>query len=78
MIMIQEPSETKWYKINEEALLELLCNNAELMALSYGGVDNWDWYGYSIRDYLRNAENANYATLKDMAMDQLKDFERVD
>ena len=44
----------KRYIIKESELLELLEANLRLAALENGGVDNWEWYGDSLCDYLRN------------------------
>lgn len=41
----------KKYIITESELRELLHDTLQLEALYSGGVDNWDWYGASIRDY---------------------------
>lgn len=45
--------------IHEKDLLELLESYHRLAALECGGVDNWDWFGYSIKDYVNTwkAEN---------------------
>ena len=42
----------KKYIIDEEKLRELIKHEATLAALEGGGVDNWDWYGDSIKDML--------------------------
>ena len=38
--------------IPRETLFDLICDSNTLAALEIGGVDNWDWYGYSIREYV--------------------------
>ena len=35
----------RYVRISVPRLAELLRNEAELLALQAGGVDNWDWYG---------------------------------
>lgn len=40
------------YIIDEEELRELLYSYYKLVALEYGGVDNWEWYSESQEDYL--------------------------
>lgn len=40
------------YKISEERLLDLLQTEAKYMALEWGGVDNWEWYGDALGDGL--------------------------
>lgn len=42
----------KYYLIEESRLKELLEIEARLAALEYGGVDNWEWYGESLSQYL--------------------------
>ena len=43
-------------------------------ALESGGVDNWDWYGESIRDFLRENEVKHF---KDLIEKELKEYEVV-
>ena len=38
--------------IEESELLELLSDSEKLNALNNGGVDNWEWYGESIKNFL--------------------------
>ena len=35
----------RYVRVSVPRLAELLRNEAELLALQAGGVDNWDWYG---------------------------------
>lgn len=37
----------KYYKVDEETLVNLLKRDTELEALECGGVDNWGFYGES-------------------------------
>lgn len=46
----------KYYLVPEHELKNLLHDNLTLCALEGGGVDNWDWYGQSIADFLDDAE----------------------
>ena len=39
--------------IPKKKALNLLENNAKFIALEAGGVDNWEWYGESLWDYLK-------------------------
>ena len=41
----------EWYRVSKTDLIDLLYNNAKLIALESGGVDNWDWYSESIHDF---------------------------
>jgi len=43
----------KYYKISESDLRELLHDSLKLSALESGGVDNWEWYGDSIFDFIQ-------------------------
>ena len=44
--------DNEYYKISKKKLLELLEADAKLEALENGGVDNWEWSGASMSDYL--------------------------
>ena len=44
--------EDKLVKIPKSKLIKLLNAELELNALEAGGVDNWEWYGESFRDYI--------------------------
>lgn len=45
--------------ISRAELYDLIRDSNTLAALEIGGVDNWDWFGYSIKDYINTwkAEN---------------------
>lgn len=43
----------KYYKVAEAELRELLRESLELTALECGGIDNWDYYSNSKRDWLK-------------------------
>jgi hypothetical protein len=42
----------RYYRISEPALRELLMAAHNYAALEGGGVDNWEWYGESLSQYL--------------------------
>ena len=44
----------KYYKISEKTLKEYLIMAHYFNALEMGGVDNWEWYSYSISDYIKD------------------------
>ena len=44
--------------IEREKLISLISDSLKLQALENGGVDNWEWYGVSLTDFL-DEENAN-------------------
>lgn len=43
---------TKYYLIEEKELFDLLRADLRLTALESGGVDNWEWYGESLGDFI--------------------------
>ena len=59
----------KRYIIAESDLRQLLEDSLTLTALNYGGVDSWDWYGQSIRDF--EEENGE---IEQTAENMLSDF----
>lgn len=44
----------KYRLVPEAELRDYIRAWLRLQALESGGVDNWDWYGYSLRDFLEN------------------------
>ena len=44
----------KYRCVPEKELILLLESYHRLQALENGGVDNWNWYGDSLYDYLEN------------------------
>ena len=65
----------KNYYICESELLELLTAYHRLAALENGGVDNWEWHGYSIADYLEACGKENFG---EIAKDDLEAYEVVE
>jgi hypothetical protein len=55
----------KHYLISKKKLLSLLEDSFRLCALECGGVDNWSWYGNSVRDYLDTYIRANHIEFED-------------
>lgn len=41
--------------ISKDEYVELLRESIILTALESGGVDNWDWYGASIHDFVKDS-----------------------
>lgn len=61
---------SKYYLVDEKELKDLLINYHKMLALAGGGVDNWEWHGYSLWDYL-----TDYAKELDIVDDdELEDF----
>lgn len=58
----------KYYKITEDELLFFIESGMRLCALENGGVDNWEWYGVSLGDFIEyNKEN--YSMFKGRGID---------
>ena len=45
--------------ISRETLYDLIRDSNTLAALEIGGVDNWSWYGDSIREYVNTWKRDN-------------------
>ena len=67
----------KRYIVKESELLELLEANLRLAALENGGVDNWEWYGDSLCDYLRNYCEWNNIQYEDEEGDPVIDYDTL-
>lgn len=66
----------RYFKINESELIELLHDSMKLMALENGGVDNWEWYGASIHDFIE-ANGGAGESLYDIARADLGIYEEI-
>lgn len=62
------------YIIGEWRLRELLAKEARYDALENGGVDNWNWYGASIQDYLGLCK-ANF--IYEIVNERMNEFEAL-
>lgn len=61
---------SKYYLVDENELKDLIISSHKMSALEGGGVDNWEWHGYSLWDYL-----TDYAKALDIFdEDELDDF----
>lgn len=49
--------------VEREKLLELMADSLKLQALEEGGVDNWDWYGGAITQFLDNEDAFDFDEL---------------
>ena len=63
--------------VPKDELKELLCDSLRLQALDCGGVDNWDWYGASIGDFIEAAK-VDYNVPKDDDDFDISDMAEVD
>lgn len=50
-------------EISRDELIELIECQYRLAALERGGVDNWQWYGESCREFLDEYKNENKFSL---------------
>ena len=44
----------EYFVIEKKKLCKLLLDHITLIALKQGGVDNWEWYGASICDFIES------------------------
>lgn len=63
--------------VPKDELKDLLCDSLRLQALDCGGVDNWDWYGASIGDFIEAAK-VDYNVPKDDDDFDISDMADVD
>ena len=62
------------YLVSEYKLRKLLEDSNKLAALECGGVDNWDWYSYSIGDYIADFRRSNHDLVKEAFGEDEEDF----
>ena len=58
----------KYYKITEDELLNLIESDMRLCALINGGVDNWEWYGISLDNFIEYNKES-YSMFKGRGID---------
>lgn len=63
----------KIYAVYETELLELIYDSMKLHALEDGGVDNWEWYGTSIKEF-----EENNGELYELAKKELENYPEVE
>lgn len=75
----------KYCLVPKDELKELLCDSLTLQALEVSGVDNWDWYGASITDFIEAAkvdynvpEDDNDFDISDMADVDVEGYRTVE
>ena len=64
-----------WLKIPKQQLRELLEAYHRLQALECGDVDNWEWYGESMKNYCAEAK---CDSVEEIADKELKTYEEVE
>lgn len=63
--------------VPKDELKDLLYDSLKLQALECGGVDNWDWHGASIADFI-DAAKADYNVPEDDDDFDISDMADVD
>ena len=63
--------------VPKDELKDLLYDSLKLQALECGGVDNWDWYGDSVRDFI-DAAKVDYNIPEDDDDFDISDMAAVD
>ena len=67
---------SKYRLVPEQKLLRLLEGYARLVALENGGVDNWEWYGESLGNYLDNYfDDEKYHEFSEIAEETIKNYQ---
>lgn len=59
----------RYYQVSEEFLRGLLLAAHTYHALENGGVDNWEWYGASVEDYIKDCsiiDETHYEDIEDI------------
>ena len=62
-------------KIDKKELRELLEAYHRLQALECGGIDNWWWYGESMKNY---CEEAKCDSIENIVDEEIKKYEEVE
>ena len=67
----------KFYKVSKSELIELIHDSMELCALKNGGVEYWDWFSKSIKEFINANENPG-DDIYDLAELELENYQEVD
>lgn len=70
----------KYYKVSETVLKSLLEDSYTYSALRAGGVDNWEWYGASIGDFIEGSyriDGIEYESIEEIAEADLENYEEI-
>lgn len=84
--IIEKMSDTeRGYFISHDSFLRLWTDHLVLIALENGGVDNWNWYGESIRQFIEDNVPKDISEkerrdwyIGDIATEDLKDFRLIE
>ena len=66
-----------YHLIEEKELIEILTGYYTFLALEAGGVDNWQWAGESVRDFVQaciEEQNQYFDSIEDIAKDDIKRY----
>ena len=72
-----------YYLIFEETFKSILEDALKFRALESGGVDNWEWYGASLNDFLKECaleneiEDEEDYSFEDIVKSDLKYFKKT-
>lgn len=64
----------QYFKIDKETLLNLLLRSNFLRALERGGVDNWEFYGIALSEYLIENEIESF---EELGNELLENFDKI-
>ena len=56
----------KYFIVPESDLRRLINQSNHYEGLDWGGVDNWEWYGDSLHDYLENQHVEDFDELTEL------------
>ena len=72
-----------YYLVSERTFKSMLEDALKFRALENGGVDNWEWYGASLNDFLKECalenevENEEDYSFEDIVKSDLKYFKKI-
>lgn len=61
----------KLYKVTEQELRSLYKDSERLTALEWGGIDNWEYFGVAMHEYLKDKEVEDFDQLVELDLEQL-------
>ncbi len=67
----------RYYRISEPDLRELITAANYYFALEGGGVDNWEWHGESIHDFIdmcSDTDNIKYEDMEEIVEAELTQY----
>ena len=70
----------QYRKVPEMTLREMMIGYYTYLALQQGGVDNWEWAGDSIRDFIDNAiviDEEHFDSIEDIVEKDIKQYDII-